>query len=85
MTIHKENVLLRVVDGPKIVWDGNSYVEVTVSSKYRKSMCGLCGNYNGNPDDDFQKPNDYNSIDNEPTNSLTKNNINTFGQSWRVG
>lgn len=83
--IDKDNVLLRVVDGPKIVWDGNSYVEITVSSSFRKSMCGLCGNYNGNVDDDFQMNTDTTNAVEEPSPMIVTKNVNAFGQSWRVG
>ncbi|XP_029473208.1 IgGFc-binding protein-like [Rhinatrema bivittatum] len=37
-------------------FDGNHYVDVTVPSLYMGQLCGLCGNYNGNPSDDIIKP-----------------------------
>jgi len=59
--------------GVRISWDGFYYVAVTVSTSWRGRLCGLCGNYNGNPNDDF----------------ITSNNILTtsadiFGHSWVV-
>lgn len=36
-------------------------------------MCGLCGDYNGKPDNDFTKPD----------GSVTTN-VNDFGNSWKT-
>ena len=57
--------------GVRVSWDGLYRVEVTVSTSWRGRLSGLCGNYNGDPSDDF----------------VTSNNISTtsadiFGHSW---
>ncbi|CAL4137288.1 unnamed protein product, partial [Meganyctiphanes norvegica] len=39
--------------GLRILWDGTSYVEVEVPLSMKKKTCGLCGNFNGDPDDDL--------------------------------
>ncbi|XP_076368590.1 BMP-binding endothelial regulator protein-like isoform X2 [Tachypleus tridentatus] len=39
--------------GMKVMWDGGSFVEVSVPPEFKNHMCGLCGNYNNNPQDDF--------------------------------
>ncbi|XP_078495887.1 IgGFc-binding protein-like [Ciona intestinalis] len=39
----------------KIIYDGNSYLTVRMPSTYSGIVEGLCGNYNGNPDDDFTR------------------------------
>ena len=57
--------------GVRVSWDGLYRVEVTVSTSWRESLCGLCGNYNGDPDDDFISP--YGLIEPSP---------NTFAVSW---
>lgn len=36
-------------------------------------MCGLCGDYNGSPDDDFIKP-----------DGTLAANVNDFGNSWQT-
>ena len=57
--------------GVKVTWDGRYRVEVTVSTSWRGRLCGLCGNYNGDPDDDFMTPNNESVSD-----------PNEFGISW---
>ena len=57
--------------GVRVSWDGLYHVEVTVSTSWRGRLCGLCGNYNGNPDDDFMTPDG--SLELLP---------NEFGSSW---
>ena len=37
----------------KITWTGKTKVEVVVPSTLKKELCGLCGNYNNDPDDDW--------------------------------
>lgn len=36
-------------------------------------MCGLCGDYNGNPGNDFTKP-----------DGNVTTNVNDFGNSWKT-
>lgn len=42
-------------------------------SSYYDQMCGLCGDYDGNPNNDFTKPD----------GSLV-GNVNDFGNSWQT-
>ena len=65
--------VILTASGVRVSWDGLYYVEVTVSSRWRGNLCGLCGNYNGNRSDDFQMP-----------NFLLSNNVNEFGISWQL-
>lgn len=39
--------------GLTIQWDGHNAVYVHMSNEYRGKTCGLCGNYNSDPNDDF--------------------------------
>ena len=57
--------------GIKVSWDGSYYVDVTVSTSWRGRLCGLCGNYNNNPTDDFQTPNGF-----------LASTTSEFGLSW---
>ncbi|NXG04623.1 ZAN protein, partial [Sakesphorus luctuosus] len=50
-------VLLETDFGLWVRYDGNHYSEVSVPSNYSNLLCGLCGNYNGDPNDDNIKPN----------------------------
>ncbi|KAI1229560.1 hypothetical protein IHE44_0011826, partial [Lamprotornis superbus] len=43
--------LLQVQGGPKILYDGNAYVVLTLPPASRRPR-GLCGNFNGDPNDD---------------------------------
>ncbi|CAN7937256.1 unnamed protein product, partial [Ixodes hexagonus] len=39
--------------GFTVVWDGRDLVEVSVEESLKGSMCGLCGQYDGDPANDF--------------------------------
>ena len=39
-------------------FDGERSVYVQLAEDYRNNTCGLCGNFNGDPIDDFQLPDD---------------------------
>lgn len=73
VTQEDRNVVLRTDIGVTLSWDGNSILSVNVPSKYYSSMCGLCGNYNGNQFDEFQLRN----------GRITKD-LNEFGNSWQI-
>ena len=59
--------------GIRLSWDGRFGVTVTVSTRLLNEICGLCGTYNGNPNDDLQRR------DGVVTTSVTE-----FGDSWLV-
>ncbi|XP_075697032.1 IgGFc-binding protein-like [Rhinoderma darwinii] len=48
-------------------------VIVTVPGNYKNQLCGLCGNYNDNQNDDFQLPNQQLTTD-----------IILFGDAWKI-
>ena len=60
--------------GIRVFWDGVNRVEVTVSTSWQGRLCGLCGNYNDDPNDDLIRP-DGQQI----------SNSNEFVASWAVG
>ncbi|XP_013408397.1 BMP-binding endothelial regulator protein-like [Lingula anatina] len=68
------SVIVRTNVGLKVIWDGDSYVEVAVPAKYKSKMCGLCGNYNGIEADDFKGKKGGLYL-----------NADKFGNSWRIG
>ncbi|CAM4338567.1 unnamed protein product [Lepidochelys kempii] len=56
-----------------VVWyDGNHFAEVQVSRQYWGALCGLCGDYNGDPGNDFRTP-------------RAAGSAGDFGDSWGVG
>ena len=59
--------------GLTVLWDGNMNLHVMLSPQYRGKTVGLCGNYNGNPHDDF--------IDRW---GQFQSSIHRFGESWNV-
>ncbi|XP_013784506.1 BMP-binding endothelial regulator protein-like [Limulus polyphemus] len=67
-------VVVRTNIGLKVTWDGDSYVEVSLPPDFKNQMCGLCGNYNGDPDDDFTT---------KKGNRVT--DVVTFGNVWKRG
>lgn len=56
-----------------VTYDLVYHVTVTVPGNYRGKVCGLCGNFNGDKNDDFQM-----------SNHQVTNNVNTFGKSWKI-
>ncbi|OCT71128.1 IgGFc-binding protein [Xenopus laevis] len=59
--------------GLRVAFDWDARVAVTVPSSYAGSVCGLCGNYNNQPDDDLMIQG----------GSITSDRIE-FGNSWKV-
>ncbi|XP_041082394.1 IgGFc-binding protein [Polyodon spathula] len=59
--------------GLQVQYDWEHYLVVTLSSSYAGKVCGMCGNFNGNPSDDFATP----------SGSQAPNSLD-FGSSWKV-
>ena len=55
-----------------VQWVGSYFVSVRINQRYHNQTCGLLGNADNNPNNDFQLPD----------RSVT-NNIATFGNSWK--
>ena len=60
--------------GARLLWDGVSFLELSVPAKMRGNMCGLCGNFNGDKRDDFIG-----------RRGALLSSGQEFGNSWRVG
>ncbi|XP_045702795.1 IgGFc-binding protein isoform X1 [Phyllostomus hastatus] len=65
------DMVIKTDFGLRVVYDLVYNVRVTVPGNYYKQLCGLCGDYNGDPKDDFQKPDGSQAA-----------NPNEFGNSW---
>ncbi|KAJ8320827.1 hypothetical protein KUTeg_002414 [Tegillarca granosa] len=68
------SVIFNAAIGLKVTWDGDSYVEVSVSSRFKRRLTGLCGNYNGIGADDMKG-----------RDGLIYFVGEEFGNTWRVG
>ena len=71
--VGKQVHVLLITLGVRVTWDGLYRVDVTVSTRWIGRLCGLCGNYNGNLNDDFVTP------ANIPTFSAS-----AFSHSWLI-
>ncbi|XP_060884474.1 alpha-tectorin-like [Labrus mixtus] len=59
--------------GVSVTYDGWSTVTISVPSNYSGQTCGLCGNFNGDPNDDFHTP-----------SGMIVNTPDEFGKAWKV-
>lgn len=50
------DIVIQTDFGLRVSYDLMYNVRVKVPGNYYQQLCGLCGNYNGDPKDDFQKP-----------------------------
>ena len=67
------NVVIVTDFGLKVTYDLVYHVTITVPTNYRGKTCGLCGNFDGNKDDEFQLPGGKETKD-----------IKEFGAAWKV-
>ncbi|NXI35870.1 FCGBP protein, partial [Galbula dea] len=67
------NIVLQTSAGLRLLYNSATYLLVTIPDVYRGRVCGLGGNYNGDPGDDFQLPG----------GSLAKS-TEEFVTSWKV-
>ncbi|XP_053124186.1 IgGFc-binding protein-like isoform X2 [Hemicordylus capensis] len=70
---HGAKVLIQIDFGLIVSYDLVYRVRVTVPGTYQGQMCGLCGNYNGQKDDEFLLP-----------NGKTTSDVAAFGAAWKV-
>ncbi|XP_014408997.2 IgGFc-binding protein [Camelus ferus] len=68
---HGSDVVIETDFGLRVAYDLMYNVRVTVPGNYYEQLCGLCGNYNDDPKDDFQKP-----------DGSQAGSSNEFGNSW---
>lgn len=66
------SVVVSTIFGLEVSYDANHYVKIKVPFSYQGATCGLCGNFNNEPNDDFQTPQGdiVSAVD--------------FGNSWKV-
>ncbi|NXW62430.1 FCGBP protein, partial [Eurystomus gularis] len=50
------NIVLQTAAGLRLLYNAPTYLLLTIPDVYRGHVCGLGGNYNGDPTDDFRLP-----------------------------
>ncbi|KAF1665243.1 IgGFc-binding protein, partial [Aptenodytes patagonicus] len=68
-----QEVVVEADFGLTVTYDWQSQVTVSVPITYANTLCGLCGNYNGNVDDEMMMK-----------NGQVTSNPDAFGHSWKV-
>lgn len=72
----KDHLVIDLLNGVRILWTGKSFLELTVPASYKNKLCGLCGNFNNNVQDDLK-------LRKGPV--VKESDILMFGASWCVG
>ncbi|RDD42651.1 Fibrillin-1 [Trichoplax sp. H2] len=68
-------VVVKTVHGLVVIWNGNHQLLINLPATYQNKVCGICGNYNGNPKDDFlMKGGSLGKTYNDVGNSWLSNN-----------
>uniref|UniRef100_A0A667HHH3 Fc gamma binding protein n=1 Tax=Lynx canadensis TaxID=61383 RepID=A0A667HHH3_LYNCA len=68
---HGSDAVIETDFGLRVAYDLVYNVRVTIPGNYYRQLCGLCGDYNGDPKDDFRKP-----------DGSQAGNPTEFGNSW---
>ncbi|KAM4723119.1 mucin-2-like [Rhinophrynus dorsalis] len=66
-------LVLELKQGLLLLWDKKTSIFIKVTSKLKGQLCGLCGNYDDNRNNDFTTR----------TNAVVEN-IEEFGNSWKL-
>ncbi|KAJ8917795.1 hypothetical protein NQ315_010701, partial [Exocentrus adspersus] len=69
----RDSTELTLDNGVKLFWNGKSFLEVTVPAAFKNKLCGLCGNFNSNVQDDLKT---------KGGRVVTDKEILSFGTSW---
>ena len=88
--IQVQGGLVKVIlasSGVEIYWNGNDFVKVTVPGEYRDRVCGLCGTFDGNAQNDFELRNGTVLSASHLTYSKSDQSVRAyhdFGRDWAV-
>ncbi|XP_049555736.1 zonadhesin isoform X2 [Orcinus orca] len=55
--------VLTINIGVQVKFDGNGFLEVEIPKAYYEKTCGMCGNFNGEEEDELLMPNDELALD----------------------
>ncbi|XP_065430748.1 IgGFc-binding protein-like [Chrysemys picta bellii] len=73
INLEGNNIIVQSASGLKVLYDTSCYVLVSIPSSYKGHVCGLCGNFNGDKNDDFLL-----------RSGKSAQNADEFGASWKV-
>ncbi|XP_053116834.1 zonadhesin [Hemicordylus capensis] len=73
ITQRGRSLLLQTDFGFSVSFDGKDFAEIVLPSTYQDRVGGLCGNYDGQRNNEYMKP-----------DGTWTRNLNTFGNSWQV-
>lgn len=68
------NAIITTDFGLSVTYDGSWVLQIGVPGNYSRSTCGLCGNFNGNSNDDFLM-----------RSGMLASSASEFGADWKVG
>ncbi|KAM5138198.1 uncharacterized protein ACMZJ9_016793 [Mantella aurantiaca] len=66
-------IIFKGVNGQFIMWDTNDAIQIKLSSDFKRKVCGICGNYDGNSKNDFTT-----------RSHLVVENLMEFYNSWKT-
>merc|ERR1711976_622213 len=83
ISITPNQVYIAVEGGIRVRWDGTSIVKVEVQEQMKGTTCGICGNFNGDADDDWTVGPSDQCMDgfDEEAGDIT-DNTEAMGNSW---
>uniref|UniRef100_H0XHR7 Fc fragment of IgG binding protein n=1 Tax=Otolemur garnettii TaxID=30611 RepID=H0XHR7_OTOGA len=73
VTAEGRNMVLQTTKGLRLLFDGDAHILMSIPNPFRGRLCGLCGNFNGNWNDDFVLP-----------NGIAAPSVEAFGAAWRA-
>lgn len=73
VTAEGRNMILQTTKQLRLLFDGDAYILISIPSPFRDRLCGLCGNFNGNWNDDFVLP-----------SGAMAPSVDAFGAAWRA-
>ncbi|PIK37976.1 sea star footprint protein 1 [Apostichopus japonicus] len=67
--------LVKLRDGVAIRWDGSMRIDVDIEGEHMGKVCGMCGNFNGDKEDDIRDANGDGKVNQEDED--------VFGNYWQ--